>query len=245
MSEQAAWIKHLAWDSEFFGAPIAKTRSLHLQPHEVDRVLAECEAAGVKCLYCELDPHELDTLVYVQRLGFQLVEFRLVLAHDLRHVGAGELAAGGVEIDDCPQPEDAADLARIAAAIAPTSRFAADRRFGPDASRRLYARWLQSCLEDAAVRVIVARLVRRAVGLVTIKPHGEVMQLTLLGVAPELRGRGIGLALVHAAVQASAAAGSARLELITQGHNLGAVRTYERAGFLMAAGSYYFHKWWE
>jgi GNAT superfamily N-acetyltransferase len=258
---QASMIKQLPWDTEFFGTSIAKTLSPQLPPAAVDLVLHQCAAAGVKCLYCELDPDELDTVAYVQQLGFQFVEFRVVLSHDLRAVSAdrtpatgqpspaGDNPAGdnaaGVEIDDCPCPEDHADLARIADSIAPMSRFAVDRRFGPEASRRLYARWLRNSLTDPTVRVIVARRAGCVAGLVTVQPRGEIMHLVLLGVAPEQRSQGIGVQLVDAAVRAAIAFGSTRLDVVTQGRNLGAVRTYERAGFRMAAGSYYFHKWWE
>jgi ribosomal protein S18 acetylase RimI-like enzyme len=247
---QASLIKQLAWDTEFFGIPIAKTLSLHLQPPEVDLVVRQCEASGVKCLYCEVDPDELATVAYVQQLRFQFVEFRLVLAHDLRERSAGRrtsagVNAAGVLLDDCPGPQDQVELARIADAISPMSRFAVDSGFGPEASRRLYARWLQNSLADPTVRIIVARREGHVAGFVTIQPHGEIMHLVLLGVAPEARGQGIGVQLVEAAVAAAVTYGSTRLDVVTQGRNVGAVRTYERAGFHVAKGSYYFHKWWE
>jgi ribosomal protein S18 acetylase RimI-like enzyme len=71
------------------------------------------------------------------------------------------------------------------------------------------------------------------------------MQLTLLGTAPAQRGQGIGKHLVRAAVHAAATAGAAKLRLVTQGRNVRAVRTYQRAGFLLADATCYFHKWWE
>lgn len=245
-------LRHLAWDSEFFGVAIAKTLSTRLRPHEIDIILGQCEQTGVKCLYCELDPDEIDTVFYVQERGFALVEFRMVLRHDLRRLAAENVSASRAEqpavLDDCPCPEDLTDLAAIADAISPMSRFAVDPRFGADASRRLYARWLHSCLEDPAVKMIVARLEGKAIGFVTLKPDGAdsaAMWLTLLGVAPAAQAQGIGVQLARAAAQASAAGGAARLDVVTQGRNVRAVRTYERAGFALAAGTYYFHKWWE
>jgi ribosomal protein S18 acetylase RimI-like enzyme len=240
-------LRRLEWDSEFFGIRIAKTLSTRLQPREVNTVLGQCEQAEIKCLYCELEPEELDTVAYVQACGFTFVEFRMVLRHDLhqslpeRSEYTGSLAV----LDDCPREEDMADLVAIADAISPMSRFAVDRRFGRDASRRLYARWLQNCLEDATVKMIVARVDGRAAGFVTLKPEGEAMWLTLLGVAPSAQGGGIGAQLTQAAVRASAACGAAKLLVVTQGRNARAVRTYERCGFTLGAGTYYFHKWWE
>ena len=61
------------------------------------------------------------------------------------------------------------------------------------------------------------------------KSHGGVLGL---GVLPGHRGRGIGTALLQAALNAAKASGLTRVELIVREHNARAIALYERLGFV-------------
>jgi len=79
-------------------------------------------------------------------------------------------------------------------------------------------------------------------GMVRVAPHDRdvvVGYLISLWVAPEARGRGVGAALVDAAVAWAREAGLRRLLLDVGEHNAAARRLYERRGFVAtgAAGA--------
>jgi ribosomal protein S18 acetylase RimI-like enzyme len=61
------------------------------------------------------------------------------------------------------------------------------------------------------------------------KSHGGVLGL---GVLPGHRGRGIGTALLEAALNAAKEYGLTRVELVVREHNTGAIALYERLGFV-------------
>lgn len=247
-SAVAPYIQPLAWDSEFFGLPIARTQTPFLKAQEMEQVVRACEQARVQCLYCELDPEDAAALEQAQKLGFRFVELRMVLHHDLRQpadAAPASPAGAALAVDVQPQPEDMPALEEIALAIAPQSRFAVDLRFGAEASRRLYLRWLHNSLRDSAVTFLLMRQAGQVAGFATLKPAGSDRRLELIGVAPTARGQGIGAQLLRAVVSSAAAAGAAQVTVVTQGRNTSAVRMYERAGFRLAHVTYYFHKWFE
>jgi len=75
------------------------------------------------------------------------------------------------------------------------------------------------------------------VGLVAwrVDDDGRAAEVTVVAVAPEARRRGLGRALLDAAVEALRAAGVDRAWLVTTNDNLAALRLYQRAGWRLAA----------
>lgn len=61
-----------------------------------------------------------------------------------------------------------------------------------------------------------------------VKSHGGVLGL---GILPEHRGRGIGTALIEAALAGARACGLTRVELVVRQRNARAIALYERLGF--------------
>ena len=83
---------------------------------------------------------------------------------------------------------------------------------------------------------VVALLDEKVVGWCDILPidrpamsHGGVLGV---GVLREHRGRGIGTALIRAAIEKAEAAGLSRIELTVRERNVGAIALYERLGFI-------------
>ena len=64
-----------------------------------------------------------------------------------------------------------------------------------------------------------------------LPPH--TIELTYIGVAPEVQGSGIGRALLKAFTEASLSAGYDFIELTTETENLNALAMYEKSGFIV------------
>ena len=120
--------------------------------------------------------------------------------------------------------DDAPELAALLAHLG----YPADAASLPDRLLRLRAGG-----DDAFVAVIDGE----TAGLATVHSRTvlhvarPVAQLTALVVPPELRGRGVGRALVAAAEQWARAQGADRLVVTTALHRADAPRFYERLGF--------------
>jgi ribosomal protein S18 acetylase RimI-like enzyme len=85
------------------------------------------------------------------------------------------------------------------------------------------------------VRWLVGRLGGEPVGLAAVGPdrleRERVVNLTSFWVAPQARGRGLGDALIDAAIVVARELGAGSVTLEVGDHNAAAIATYERHGF--------------
>lgn len=121
-----------------------------------------------------------------------------------------------------------------------TLLFTQEADFTPDRARQ--ERGLRMILGDARVgRILIARDGDRAIGMVNLlftvstAEGGPVLLLEDMVVDPGHRGRGIGLALVEAAIALATAEGCSRITLLTDEDNASAQWFYGRAGFRRSA----------
>jgi GNAT superfamily N-acetyltransferase len=124
-------------------------------------------------------------------------------------------------------------------AVAVRAATAADR---PTVARVLTERWGTTTMvsrgarHDAATApAFVAERGGRLMGLATylVAGGGHVVELLTLDALEE--GQGVGSGLVEAVVAAAAAAGCARVVLVTPNDNTAALRFYQRRGFRLVA----------
>jgi len=128
-------------------------------------------------------------------------------------------------------PEDVPQLCGLLALL-----FAQEAEFAPDAERQ--AAGLRAILSDSnAGAILVAREGGEIVGMVnllfTVSTFlgSRVALLEDMIVLPDQRGKGMGTALLHAAIARAKAEGCARITLLTDGANAEAKAFYRRAGF--------------
>jgi ribosomal protein S18 acetylase RimI-like enzyme len=171
--------------------------------------------------------------------------------------GAAGAAAGEPETAAGPpvpvRPATVADLPRlrrIAAASHRDSRFHHDPRFDRRRCDALYAGWIEtSCADPAGVVLVAAAAAADPAGppagyvTGTIGEHGEG-RIGLFAVAAEARGRGVGGALVAAALDWFAGRGADPVSVVTQGRNVRAQRLYQRFGMRTRSVELWFHRWW-
>ena len=103
------------------------------------------------------------------------------------------------------------------------------------------ARSLDHALADL---VLTVDLDGKAYGYCTARKEGEsCASIGLLGVGPEVRGRGVAGALVGATLDRLKEEDISVVSVVTQGKNASAQRVYQRCGFLTRAVKFWFHKW--
>ena len=230
----------LAWDSEFFGCRVGRLHGGRLDRERLAAVEAWCRAEAIDCLYFLADSGDPATAVLAGEAGFRLVDLRVTLGRSLAGFDPPEAVSSirPARADDVPA------LRRIAAVSHHDSRFYADPHFDRERCDELYATWIEkSCREDM---VLVAEHEERPAGYISCLLAGGTGNggdIGLLAVSDAARGRGLGRALVGAALRWFVDHGAARVRVVTQGRNTRAQRLYQAHGLLTDSIGLWFHRW--
>lgn len=235
----AAAIEPLAWDSAFFGFPIARIATARPTPDELGIAVAACRDRGVRCAYLLLDAADADAAEAAQRLGFVLRDVRVELDRPIA-AGDADTADDAVAIGAAGR-EQLPALEALVRERFTMSRFFADPRFARERCRELYVAWLRRGLDGDQTRWTLA----------TTDLSGCIVcrdQAAGAGAAIELvaaQRPGDGTALVRAALARFARTGAASATVVTQAANVAAQRSYQRAGFRTARSALWFHRWFD
>lgn len=67
------------WETAFFGVLTARITVSCISIEDLDRVLAECQASGVRVVHYLADANDDDSILAAERAGFHLVDVRMTL----------------------------------------------------------------------------------------------------------------------------------------------------------------------
>jgi ribosomal protein S18 acetylase RimI-like enzyme len=107
----------------------------------------------------------------------------------------------------------------------------------------MYVVWTKALIGGAADAVLVRDDNHGPIGYVTINVgHDGAGEIGLIAVKEGLRGGGIGADLVRGAIDLAMVRGADRIDVVTQGLNVGAIRTFEACGFRVVRTQFWLHK---
>ncbi|MFL5817392.1 MAG: GNAT family N-acetyltransferase [Conexibacter sp.] len=238
----SAPLERLDWDSAFFGFPIARVTAVRLDAATLERVLEACRAERIRCAYLLLEGDDAHGSELAQAAGFVLRDVRTTLERCVDAADEARPAAAGVAPAN---PQQDAALEALARAAFEQTRFTADPGFPPDRCRDLYAAFLRRGLDGAPERVVLADPAARGFVACRLDAAERTGAIELIAVAAEGRGRGLGGALVDAALGAFAAAGLRRATVVTQAANVASQRLYQHAGFRTREVGLWLHRWFD
>jgi len=230
--------RYLEWDSDFFGCRIASLQPTRLDAASARIALDWCATREIECLYflSELEPQ---SVAAAEAHGFRLVDVRMTL--ETRLASPGSAAPAAVRV---VQPNDVPALRAIARASHRDTRFYSDTRFDRSRCDALYETWIERSCHGYADEVLIVDVDGRAAGYISChaSASGEG-QIGLVGVDAAVRGRGIGRALLDAALSWFGGRQIAHVTVVTQGRNYAAQRLYQRSGFVTGSVQLWYHRW--
>ena len=231
----------LDWDSGFFGRRIARL----VQPRLTARVLAMTQAwmegNQIECLYFRCSSTDTQSITLAEQHGFHLVDIRVTLERQ----SANSVCFPGEGLPVLrARPEQAAQLQAIARASHRDARFYQDSHFDTTRCDELYAAWIENSYGGYADAVFACELEQSAAGYVTCHLEGHAAgRIGLLAVSENARRRGVGSALVKAALEWFRARQRLHVSVVTQGRNIGSQRLYQRCGFVTSSVDLSYHYW--
>jgi ribosomal protein S18 acetylase RimI-like enzyme len=218
----------LEWDSEFWGVQIA-----HVDGPDAD---AWARENAVACAYLLVPGDDSAQARRAEERGYRLMDVRVELDAP---AAAADAAVRSARDDDVER------LRSIARTNHGDTRFYADPRFPRDGCDELYDVWIRRSCEGWADAVLVAEADAVPAGYVSVHRREGHGSIGLIGVAPDVRGRGLGEALVRGALDWCARDGLAECRVVTQGRNVAAQRVFQRCGFRTRSVDLWFHKWFD
>jgi dTDP-4-amino-4,6-dideoxy-D-galactose acyltransferase len=238
----SAVCKYLPWDSEFFGYRIARALPQTLTSATMGDILAWCEMEQIDCLYLLTRNDDPTTTRIVESAGCMMVDQRLTLS---RKLDAHSTIPNSTNTIPMRQhtTADLPALRAIAGKSFTDSRFYYDAHFPRERCDALYERWIELDAARDNTHVLIADVGQVAGFITCVMTDDGIGEIGLVGVADGMRGRGIGSALVNAAVGWFAAQGVQKIEVVTQARNIVAQRTYQRNGFLTETLQIWYHRW--
>lgn len=216
----------MSWDGDFWGLRVGRaTRLDGLAEWAVDNTV------GLMCLLIDADkPEEAQK---AEDQGYRFMDVRVTLERRTSVAACRSRLA---------RAEDTARLRAIARTAFPVTRFYADPSLDNERCDDLYEEWTRSLCAGAADIVLVAERGKQPVGYVTVNIDGEKSEIGLIAVACDYRGQGVGHELVQSALDWAYVRDAQTMSVVTQGRNVGALRTFEGCGFRVSNTSLWFHK---
>lgn len=225
-----ACCRFLDWDSAFFGVRIARIDVAEPSAEVIARADEWCRREQIACLYVLAD-RRMDAMA-----GSEPVDVRVTLGTDsLGDVSQPRGAVRDATLADIPA------LRALAATNHHDTRFYADVRFAAQADQ-LYEDWIEKSVRGGAAAVLIPDE-PGVTGYITCVDDGDGARIGLLGVATPARGRGLGRALIGAALDWFSASRPGSVSVVTQGRNTAARRAYEACGFAVVRTQYWYHRW--
>jgi len=256
-------IGDLPWESAILNKKMAAVKHMAAMPGRehaevveslVSTALEWTRDSNYDFLLCKTYTDDFTTIHALERQGFLLVDTLLDFVVDLRRFPNALQTAvipAGMELR-LAGPADLAGLVEVsrrAFAFHP-GRFHVDARLGPECSKTIYERWIESCLNGWADWVVVAETAGKIAGYSAWKrPSKREMRHKLdLGhysigaVHPDFHGQGLFSALTLRGTELLESLAT-RIEGPTHINNYGVHRGYIKLGWRIEDAHHSFHKW--
>ncbi len=236
-------IKHLAWDSRFFGIKIGKviTFGRRASANLIVDVIKQARRENYKCLYAEIPVAKLFLLKDILKNNFLLVDIKVTLSKPLEFKKSKRCI--GIE-DAKKDARYFTNLIGISDQVAMFSRFSRDTRFGKTQAKRLYREWLRnSFFSNFCAHFLIYKNKGIPAAFLTVRIKKHIPFIDLIGVSKKMRGKGIGGKLLSSVEQELYKKGFRQLKVVTQGENKNALIFYEQKGFRIDKITLFFHKW--
>lgn len=236
----------LAWDTKHFGHRIVRVTVHTLTVSLAQEIDKWCINNDIECVYFLCAGDDSDAVRVAEDFGYRLQDIRVTFAHKLNDFTRLATLPLDIRLDTATETDES-DLLQIADGIYQHSRFYSDVHFETPKVDAMYRIWMRRSLSgDLADTIFVARVEGIVQGFVTAQLNTDtgVGELPLVGIAPALRGKGVGIHIILQALHHLKQQSATSVEVVTQGRNIAAQRLYQKAGFRTANVQLWYHKWY-
>ena len=236
LDANSADIKYLEWDSGIFGFKIGRLGNIRLDKNEktagrfINRIIKSCRKQHYRHINCRIGTGDFLALWALEKNGFNVADIQVTLSTGGKPKKKTVKLPGFSVVKAC---EDDLDGMRCVTRDAFTdTRVVRDPNYPRVKVDRFYYEWIKNSMFNKRQAVFLAKenKSKELAGFVICDVLGEIGFIDLISVNKRKRGRGIGSALVGAAMNWFSD-NSVEAEVRTQASNTAAIETFTKGGF--------------
>lgn len=227
----------LPWDSDFFGIRIGRVFPGRFDASAVDAWRRE---NSTRCLYYLADLNDSSSIHAAENLGFRLMDIRSTFMLELPRPAQSK----SDWVIRTAKPEELPALLNVSTGIFQNARFYHDPHFPVERVDAMYNQWLENHFLHPDTCVWVLEVEGQIPAFTSIETlPGGIARLSLTGVHPAFRNRGLASAIKTHIIEYYTQAGYSSLESITQGCNRRLVQINFSFGFKLVSQQAWLHGW--
>jgi ribosomal protein S18 acetylase RimI-like enzyme len=213
-------IEKLEWDSNFFGEKIGRLTNISSEA-KLKKILRSARASNYSYLSYRA-PLNISVVNKLESDGFYIADIGVVFERDLKLIPKTKIPVRKAEVKDRPL------LKKLTKGLFVYSRFYNDPFFSSKDADRLYGKWIESSFNKKTAKIFMSG----NCGFVLCeKLPSKKGKISLIGVSPKKQYRGMGQALLAAALKWFRKSGSNKISVRTQINNFKAFNLYVKTGF--------------
>ena len=229
-------IRHLDWDSKFFGLKIGQADTLVATPDIYKDLMIAKQQSGYELIYWFAAGYEEPEPGWINGVLPEPVDVKLVYSN--AELFMEDIAQYNINIYKGPLTDK---LKELAIESGHKSRFRKDPRLS-GRFNEMYATWISRSVDGELADVVLATEIQGDLsGFVTVKKNGDTSAIGLIAVDSRFRGRGLGGGLLKAAGNWCLGQGCCELKVATQMENQIACNLYLKNGYRLQDTRYIFH----
>lgn len=236
-------IKHLEWDSLFFGFKVGKVEGQAMNQEELMCFSQEAKVENYVLLYLFLDTQIASDIVH--RFGqITLIDKKVTYTQKVITSINWHSVKHSTLIRRVHEKQPSEKLIKLAIQSGEFSRFRLDERIEEGKFKELYVRWISNALSGQSTEEAWQwNENNETLGFITLSTKSDRVEIGLLAVDNYARGRGIGKALVKKALHVTYLRKIDLLQVVTQKQNATACRFYQNNGFSEQNVKFVYHLW--
>lgn len=231
----------LAWDSSFFGYPVAKITASEMSADQLATFIAEAKNKEVKLIYIFTDPADTISTHAANSNSAKLVDQKITFH---TKIDASVVSAVDDHIQQFEETIPSEQLINLSIQSGLYSRYKIDPGFKNNEFERMYLAWIENSVnKKIADHTFVYKEDGKALGFVTLKARDNCGQIGLIAVDESSRGKSIGKKLIAAVTNKLFEKNIPDLDVATQIDNEDACNFYKKVGFSGIKTENIYHIW--
>lgn len=229
----------LQWDTNFFGYPVAKIYSNNLSDQELRECLASLKPDARLVYYASANKIE-DNHVLLKEFNGLLVDRKTTFCKEV----CLSNAYSNNHVIEYNNNFNLEELLQLSIGSGIYSRYKADPNIEEIKYEALYKEWMINSIEGAlADKVLVYVNDNTILGVITLDLRNNRVNVGIISVREDARGKGIGKSLLGAAEEFAVKNKILETQVVTQGANKAACALYNSYGYRIEKVEYFYHFW--